>query len=96
MPALPVCLLLVPMAVTATAESARPRPPVHSVAYINDTRSHGAVGDQWLSLAEAILLTNRELDEHSLSAAEYAQLGGFGSDIAWADAVDVVRVTCAQ
>ena len=59
--------------------------PIHSRAAINDPRSHGSVGDQYLSLAEAILLTNRQLDENSLSAAERAQLGGFGTDIAWGD-----------
>ncbi|MFO1054813.1 MAG: hypothetical protein U1F36_21555 [Planctomycetota bacterium] len=65
-------------------ELARPL-PIHSQARINDPRSHGQVGDQYLSLREAILLTNRQLDENSLSPAEFAQLGGFGTDIAWAD-----------
>lgn len=58
---------------------------LHSQAAINDPRSHGAIGDRFLSLAEAILLTNKELDENALSAEEVAQLSGFGGDIAWAD-----------
>jgi hypothetical protein len=58
---------------------------VHSLATVNDPRSHGVVGDHLLSLAEAILLTNRQLNDHSLSPAEQAQLGGFGTDIAFAD-----------
>lgn len=59
--------------------------PFHSQAAINDVRSHGTVGDRWLSLREAILLTNRQLDESALSVEERAQLFGFGSDIAWAN-----------
>jgi hypothetical protein len=72
------------------------RPPVwHSQAAINDARSHGTIGDRYLSLAEAILLTNRDLDENALSAEEVAQLSGFGGDIAWAgiDAGLVPRIT---
>ncbi|MCC6782083.1 MAG: hypothetical protein IT457_04500 [Planctomycetes bacterium] len=65
--------------------------PIHSQATINDTRSHGTVGDRWLSLREAMLLTNRQLDENALSAEELAQLSGFGSDIAWAD-IDARRL----
>ncbi|MGA0060345.1 MAG: hypothetical protein ACO3RU_12220 [Planctomycetota bacterium] len=57
----------------------------HSQAAVNDPRSHGVIGDQLLSLAEAILLTNGEIDENALSAEEVAQLSGFGGDIAWAE-----------
>lgn len=86
-------LLLLAAAITAAAAigqapwpllSARPL-PLHSQAAINDPRSHGVVGDRLLSLAEAILLTNRDIDENALSAEEVAQLSGFGGDIAWAD-----------
>ncbi len=59
--------------------------PIHSQARVNDSRSHGVLGDRLLSLREAILLTNRDLDENSLSQEELAQLAGFGGDIAWAD-----------
>ncbi len=59
--------------------------PLHSQALINDSRSHGVVGDNYLSLAESILLTNGQLSQQALSAAELNQLSGFGADIAWAD-----------
>src|SRR5690606_15299584 len=52
---------------------------------INDPRSHGTIGDRLLSLREAILMTNRVIDENALSAEELAQLSGFGNDIAFAD-----------
>jgi hypothetical protein len=69
--------------------------PPHSRAAVNDPRSHGVVGDRLLSIAEAILLTNKFLDEASLSREERAQLSGFGGDIAWAeiDATLVPRIT---
>jgi len=57
----------------------------HSQAAVNDARSHGVIGDQLLSLAETILLTNGDIDENALSAEEVAQLSGFGGDIAWAE-----------
>src|SRR5690606_37951709 len=63
----------------------RMAPALHSRALINDPRSHGTIGDRLLSLREAILMTNRVIDENALSAEELAQLSGFGNDIAFAD-----------
>jgi hypothetical protein len=60
-------------------------PIPHSQAAVNDPRSHGVIGDQLLSLAETIYLTNGDIDENALSAEEVAQLSGFGGDIAWAE-----------
>ena len=74
----------------ATGQMAWPAPNAdgsvpHSQAAVNDPRSHGVIGDQLLSLAETILLTNGDIDENALSAEEVAQLSGFGGDIAWAE-----------
>ena len=56
----------------------------HSVAQVNDPMSHGALGDNLLSLNEAIQLYNRTITVAQLSPAEIMQLGGLGADIAWA------------
>ena len=67
----------------------------HSVAEINDPMSHGALGDNLLSLNEAIQLYNRTITVAQLSPAEIMQLGGLGADIAWAriDATFVPTIT---
>ncbi|MGE3172051.1 MAG: hypothetical protein AB7O97_05445 [Planctomycetota bacterium] len=69
------------------AEPRSPRVPAprlpHSVANISDPMSHGVVGDNLLSINEAIQLHNRVLTSAQLSAAELAQLGGPGQDISW-------------
>jgi len=57
--------------------------PLHARAEINDTRSHGVLGDGFLSLNEAIQLNNGTLLATQLSPAEYAQITGFG-DVAYA------------
>ena len=57
--------------------------PQHARAEINDSRSHGQVGDNFLSLNEAIELNNGTITIAQLSAAEYAQINGFG-DVAYA------------
>ena len=57
----------------------------HSVANINDPRSHGVLGDNLLSLNEVILLNKRALTIAQLSAAEAAQIFGAGPDIAFGD-----------
>ena len=59
--------------------------PLHAVAIINDARSHGQVGDNFLSLNEAILLHNRQLQVTQLSATEQQQISFIGGDIALAD-----------
>ncbi|MCA8966479.1 MAG: hypothetical protein KDC48_16480 [Planctomycetes bacterium] len=62
----------------------------HAVAYVNDSRSHGLVGDALLSVNEAIRLHNGTLPFASLSLAEANQLSlipGTGSttDVTWID-----------
>lgn len=47
-------------------------------ANVNDSRSHGLVGDQFLSLDEAIRLANGALTMAQLSMAEMGQLTGTG------------------
>ena len=56
----------------------------HAIALINDSRSHGVVGDDKLSLNEAIRLHNGTLTLAELSAAELSRLLG-GSDLSWAE-----------
>ena len=70
----------------------------HSVAEVNDPMSHGVVGDNLLSLNEAIQLFNRTLTTAQLSPSEAAQLSGAGADIAWAriDASFVPNITVEQ
>jgi hypothetical protein len=53
-------------------------PGQHAMAHVNDTRSHGAVGDAYLSLDEAIRLLNGQLAAAQLSPAERAMLMGSG------------------
>ncbi len=48
-------------------------------ATVNDSRSHGVVADNLLSLDEAIRLANGTLATAALSAAERAQLAGIGT-----------------
>ncbi|MDP6929441.1 MAG: hypothetical protein QF412_07045 [Planctomycetota bacterium] len=55
--------------------------PLHTRAVINDSRSHGKLGDGLLSLNEGILLHNLTLTRSQLSAAELKQIQGVG-DIA--------------
>jgi hypothetical protein len=68
-----------------------PNPPAfHAVAFVNDSLSHGVVGDALLSLNEAILLHNGQLTYAQLSAAEQAQLSlipgtGATTDVTWID-----------
>jgi len=71
------------------------KPFVHSIAEVNDSLSHGVVGDSFLSVNEAIQLHNRTLLPSQLSIAEQIQLSGAGSDIAWIniDASSVPTIT---
>jgi hypothetical protein len=48
-------------------------------AKINDSKSHGLLGDNYLSLDEAVRLANDDTFRNQLSAAERAQLIGLGS-----------------
>lgn len=83
------------MAAAGGLSSASPRlpPPAplwHAVAFVNDSLSHGALGDGLLSLNEAILLHNGQLLYTQLSLAEQAQISlipGTGSttDVTWID-----------
>lgn len=62
----------------------------HAVAYVTDWRSHGQLGDAFLSLNEAIQLHNGTVAFQQLSLAEAAQLSlipGTGSttDVTWID-----------
>lgn len=50
-----------------------------AAAAVNDSQSHGTVGDSLLSLDEAIQLANGTLTLASLSAAEQAQVTGTGA-----------------
>lgn len=58
---------------------------LHAVAFVNDALSHGTLGDNLLSLNEAIRLHNRTLQFSQLSLAEQNQISGFGLDVGWAD-----------
>lgn len=65
-------------------------PSFHAVAFVNDSLSHGTLGDSLLSLNEAILLHNGQLAFAQLSAAEQAQLSlipgtGTTTDVTWID-----------
>lgn len=64
--------------------SALAQSPTHAVATVNDVRSHGQVGDNYLSLNEVILLHNRQLQLGQLSVAEQNQIFG-ATDIAMAE-----------
>lgn len=59
-------------------------PRRHALAFVNDSKSHGKVGDSKLSLNEAIQLHNQTLATSKLSKAEKAQISGEG-DIAFVD-----------
>lgn len=58
--------------------------PAHAQAFVNDSRSHGTVGDAFLSFNEAIQLNNYTLTFAQLSAAEQGQIYGLG-DVAFVD-----------
>ncbi len=65
-----------------------PAPAFHAVAFITDPLSHGTVGDNLLSLNEAIRLHNGTLALTQLSASEQIQLSllpstGLTTDITW-------------
>ena len=65
-----------------------PAPAFHAVAFITDPLSHGVVGDNLLSLNEAIRLHNGTLTLSQLSASEQIQLSllpstGQTTDITW-------------
>jgi hypothetical protein len=65
-------------------------PGFHAVAFVNDSLSHGQIGDGLLSLNEAILLHNGQLAYAQLSVAEQAQLSlipgtGGTTDVTWID-----------
>ncbi|MCR9245230.1 MAG: hypothetical protein NXI31_09375 [bacterium] len=49
-------------------------PGFHAFGGVNDNRSHGQVGDNWLSINEAIQLHNNTLFYNQLSAAEQARI----------------------
>ena len=50
-----------------------------AAAHVNDARSHGVVGDAFLSLEEGIRLLNEQLALSELSAAERGQIMGQGA-----------------
>ena len=75
---------LLALALTA-AGIGEPPPAAHSIAIVNDTRSHGQVGDSKLSLNEVIQLNQRSLLITQLSTLEQQQILGMGPDVAWAD-----------
>ncbi|MEM7202542.1 MAG: hypothetical protein AAF628_19900 [Planctomycetota bacterium] len=98
-----VALLGLIAASIAAPPHTEPTPPlyiegigfVHSFAAINDTRSHGTVGDAFLSLNEVIQLNKGALLESQLSSAEQAQLFGPPGDVAFGtiDTDVITRIT---
>lgn len=66
--------LLIPAILASASISAQ-----NITATVNDSRSHGTVGDAFLSLDEAIRLGNGTLTVGALSAQERAQLAGIGT-----------------
>jgi len=77
-------------ALAASAGAVNVPPGFHAVAFVNDTLSHGTLGDGLLSLNEAIRLHNGTLAFGQLSAAEQAQLSlipgtGTTTDVTWID-----------
>jgi hypothetical protein len=86
-------LLLASLASLACGASEPTRsggPVVHAVAYVTDSLSHGVLGDNLLSLEEAILLHNGQLSFNQLSPVEQSLLSlipGTGSttDVTWID-----------
>lgn len=80
---LPV-LLLAALAAGSGGGNLAPPPPWHAIAFVNDARSHGQLGDGLLSLNEVIQLHNQTIGLGQLSPAELAQISGVG-DLFWAD-----------
>ena len=77
------------LAIGAAVGGATP-PAWHAVAFVNDSLSHGVLGDNLLSLNEAILLHNGQLAFAQLSLAEQQQLSlipgtGTTTDVTWID-----------
>lgn len=72
------------LALACLATGLAAQSPLHAIAIVNDARSHGVVGDNWLSMNEAIQLNNQTLTIAQLSAAEQTQVLGFG-DIAFVE-----------
>jgi hypothetical protein len=73
---------------TGSGPSATSKPAFHAIAFVNDPLSHGAVGDNLLSLNEAIRLHNGTLTVGQMSAAEQLQMSllpgtGVTTDITW-------------
>lgn len=72
------------------ARNAFRQPGFHAVAYVTDARSHGQIGDNLLSVNEAIRLHNGTLSFSQLSLTELSLLSlipGTGSttDVTWID-----------
>jgi hypothetical protein len=66
-------------------------------ATVNDVRSHGAVGDAFLSLDEAIQLGNGTLSAGSLSTQERGQLAGIGTlTVITVSAAITPQITCER
>ena len=61
----------------------------HQIAFVNDTLSHGTLGDAYLSLNEAIQLHNGTVSVAQLSTAEQLQVsllpGSATTDVTWID-----------
>lgn len=69
--------MLLSLVITGTAllgGGAGPGPAFHAFGAVNDSLSHGQIGDNFLSLNEAIRLHNGTLLSTQLSAAELGQL----------------------
>jgi len=64
-------------------------PAFHQIAFVNDSLSHGTVGDLYLSLNEAIQLHNGTLTVAQLSPQEQVQVsllpGSVTTDVTWID-----------
>lgn len=69
--------------------AAPPTAPYHQIAFVNDTLSHGVLGDGYLSLNEAIQLHNGTVSVTQLSSAEQLQVsllpGSATTDVTWID-----------
>lgn len=65
-------------AASPTVSPSTGSPAMGLVAHVTDARSHGVLGDAWLSLDEAIRLANGTLAAVQLSPAEANQLTGIG------------------
>jgi hypothetical protein len=84
--ALFACAVLLLPAARAAAQA-----PQHATAQVDDPRSHGRVGDDRLSLNEAIRLGNGTLQLAELSPAEQQRIHGLG-DVSFTT-IEVPRVT---